>query len=145
MNGDLLLGFNKDIAKNLNFNATLGAEIKDSQGRSLSSNAGGLSNENKFAINFAQRLTVSDGESRIQKQSVYGMAQLGFHNYLYLDVTARNDWSSTLPEPFRYFYPSIGLTGIISDMVKLPELTLAVSQYFFSSLSLLEVLITPRT
>ena len=122
MNGDVLLGFNKDILKNLNFNATMGAEIKDSRGRSLSSNAGGLSNENKFAINFAQRLTVSGGDSRVQKQSVYGMAQMGYHNYLYLDVTARNDWSSTLPEPFDYFYPSIGLTGIISDMVKLPDL-----------------------
>ena len=42
---------------------------------------------------------------------------------LFLDVTGRNDWSSTLvnTDNLGFFYPSVGLTGIISQMVKLPE------------------------
>ncbi|MGV8090611.1 MAG: SusC/RagA family TonB-linked outer membrane protein [Mangrovibacterium sp.] len=122
LNGDVLLTFNKDITKDFRLGLNLGAEIKDSQNRAMESKAGGLTTENKFALNYAQILTSSDSESRIQKQSVYGMGQLSFRDYLFLDFTARNDWSSTLPAPFDYFYPSVGMTAIISDMVTLPDL-----------------------
>jgi len=121
LNGDFLLVFNKEINKDFHVNVNLGAEIKDSQARSMESKTGELSAENKFALSYGVTLTTTDAESRVQKQAVYGMAQVAFRNYLYLDVTARNDWSSTLPAPYDYFYPSIGLTGIISDMVKLPD------------------------
>jgi TonB-linked SusC/RagA family outer membrane protein len=122
LNSDVLLGLSKDLGKDFNLSVNLGAEITDSQGRGMDSNAGGLTVENKFALSYAKNLTSSDYENRIQKQAVYGTAQLGFRNLLFVDVTARNDWSSTLPPPYDYFYPSVGLTGIISDMVKLPEL-----------------------
>jgi len=52
--------------------------------------------------------------------SVYGLANLGYKDLLYLDVTARNDWSSTLPASNRsYFYPSASLSAIISDMIQM--------------------------
>lgn len=122
LNADILLGFNKDLTRDLHLSANIGAEITDSQNRSMISNAGGLTVENKFALNYAKNLTSSDAENHIQKQAVYGMAQLGFRNYLFVDVTARNDWSSTLPPPYDYFYPSVGLTGILSDIFELPDL-----------------------
>ncbi len=120
-NGDVLLSFTKKFAKDFNLGLSFGAEINDSKGTSIASEAGGLNTENKFALAFAQALRSSDGDSRSQKQSVYGMGQLDFRNYLFLNATARNDWSSTLPSPHDYFYPSVGLTGIVSDMVKLPD------------------------
>ncbi len=123
LNGDFLLGFNKSFFdKQFSVNVTLGGEIKDSRARGQSATAGGLSSENKFALNYAKSISTTDSESRIQTQSLYGMAQLGYKNYLSLDVTARNDWSSTLPVPYDYFYPSVGLSGIISNMVTLPDL-----------------------
>jgi hypothetical protein len=52
---------------------------------------------------------------------VYATASLSYNNYLYLDVTARNDWSSALPKANQsYFYPSIGLSAIVSDIVTMP-------------------------
>lgn len=52
--------------------------------------------------------------------SVYGMANVGYKNYLYLDVTARNDWSSTLPANNNsYFYPSASLSFIPSSLFEL--------------------------
>lgn len=120
LNSDILLVFNKEITKDFQLGLNLGAEIKDSYSRSMKSETNGLTTENKFALTYAKALTSSDAESRIQKQSVYGMGQLSFRNYLFLDVTARNDWSSTLPAPYDYFYPSVGLTGIVSDIVDLP-------------------------
>ena len=122
LNGDFLVGINKSFHDNLfSLNVALGGEIKDSKYRGQTSTANGLSSENKFALNYAKTPVTSDSESRIQRQSLYGMAQLGFRNYLFIDVTARDDWNSTLPSPYDYFYPSLGLTGIISDMVHLPE------------------------
>ncbi|WP_423126691.1 SusC/RagA family TonB-linked outer membrane protein [Gaoshiqia sp. Z1-71] len=122
INGDVLLVFNKELVKNLRLNLNLGAEIKDSQARSMESNSNGLTAENKFALSYAKSLVSTDAESRIQRQSVYGMGQLSYRDLLFLDVTARNDWSSTLPAPHDYFYPSVGLTAVVSDMLTLPEL-----------------------
>lgn len=120
INGDVLLVFNKDLTKDFRLGLNLGAEIKDSQARAMEADAGGLTAENKFALDYASSLTSDDSESRIQKQSVYGMGSLSFRDYLFLNFTARNDWSSTLPSPYDYFYPSVGLTGIVSDILDLP-------------------------
>ncbi|MDR1680218.1 MAG: SusC/RagA family TonB-linked outer membrane protein, partial [Prevotellaceae bacterium] len=55
---------------------------------------------------------------RKNKQAVFASAQLGYKSMVYLDVTARNDWVSTLAqaESNSFFYPSIGLSGIITDI-----------------------------
>ena len=56
---------------------------------------------------------------------VYGSASLGFKSFLYLDVTARNDWSSTLPKDnWSYFYPSISGSFIFSELMKVDWLNL---------------------
>ena len=52
--------------------------------------------------------------------SVYAMANMGWKDMIYLDLTARNDWSSTLPEENRsYFYPSASLSLMINNMLDL--------------------------
>ncbi len=52
-------------------------------------------------------------------QSVYAFANLGWKNFLFLDVTARNDWSSTLPAANRsYFYPSASLSYLLTGMLE---------------------------
>ncbi len=51
-------------------------------------------------------------------QSLYAFANLGYKNFLFLDVTARNDWSSTLPASNRsYFYPSVSASWLITGML----------------------------
>ncbi|MDF9799264.1 TonB-linked SusC/RagA family outer membrane protein [Catalinimonas alkaloidigena] len=60
-------------------------------------------------------------ESAIEEyevNSLYGAATLGFKNYLFLDITGRNDWSSTLPvDNNSYFYPSASLSAVVTDML----------------------------
>ncbi|NDV82211.1 SusC/RagA family TonB-linked outer membrane protein [Bacteroides sp. 51] len=60
---------------------------------------------------------------RRQLQSIFGTAQLGWRESVYLDVTARNDWSSTLAftEHSSFFYPSVGLSWIINNTLRLPS------------------------
>lgn len=100
-------------------------------------NAGGNSMRQKFHSTFgaADELalpdvyTVSNSKVPIRSlsnnadkmiNSLYFAAQVGFLNALFLDITGRNDWSSTLPkENWSYFYPSVTLSAIITDLVKM--------------------------
>jgi TonB-linked SusC/RagA family outer membrane protein len=50
--------------------------------------------------------------------SVYGLANIGYKDMIFLDVTARNDWSSTLPRANQsYFYPSASLSVLLNEMI----------------------------
>jgi TonB-linked SusC/RagA family outer membrane protein len=60
----------------------------------------------------------SSSIQRRQVNSLYGRAALGWNSMLYLDVTGRNDWSSTLSEDQRsYFYPSVAGSFVISELL----------------------------
>ena len=70
-------------------------------------------------------LTSSNTLSRLRVYSAYASAQFGYNNYAYLNVTARNDWSSTLPSSNRsYFYPSFNSSLILSEVFNLKGSTL---------------------
>jgi len=57
---------------------------------------------------------------RSQVNSLYGDVQFGYHDYLFLNLTGRNDWSSTLPAGNNsYFYPSISGSFVFTDALKL--------------------------
>ena len=60
-----------------------------------------------------------------EMQSLFVTVQVGFRDYLFLDVSARNDWSSTLAyttkESRGFFYPSVGLSWLVNRVLKLPE------------------------
>jgi hypothetical protein len=54
--------------------------------------------------------------------SLFGTAELAFKNYLFLNLTGRNDWFSTLsPESNNYFYPSASVSYVFSDAFELPK------------------------
>ena len=59
-------------------------------------------------------------DSRRRINSVYAFANIGYRDFLYLDLTARNDWSSTLPAGNNsYFYPSISVSFLVSEIASL--------------------------
>lgn len=64
-------------------------------------------------------------DQRRQLQSIFGTAQIGYKEKLFLDLTARNDWASTLSytshEKSGFAYPSVGLSMLLDKWVKLPE------------------------
>jgi len=64
-------------------------------------------------------------DSRRQLQSVFGTAQVGYQDKVFLDLTARNDWASTLAytshEKSGFFYPSAALSFLIDKWIQLPE------------------------
>lgn len=58
-----------------------------------------------------------------QTQSVFASVEVGWKSMLYLTLTGRNDWASQLANSSTpcFFYPSVGLSGVISEMLTLPE------------------------
>ncbi len=67
-------------------------------------------------------VTYTNSWSEKKVNSVFGQASLGYKNMIYLDLTARNDWSSTLPkDESSYFYPSASLSLLVHEMIEMPE------------------------
>ena len=120
-NSELLLIGNKKLNNKVKLSYTFGVADVARKSDFTQTSANGLLVPNKFDLGFARNLAVGTGLVERDLQSVFGSVQVSLKDYLYLDVTARNDWSSTLPAPHSYFYPSLGLTAVLSDIVELPS------------------------
>ncbi|MDH6315582.1 TonB-linked SusC/RagA family outer membrane protein [Parabacteroides sp. PF5-5] len=71
-----------------------------------------------YAISNGKSHNGEFSRSRKQINSIYATASMSWDNYLYLDLTGRNDWSSTLPKDNNsYFYPSVGGSWVFSQML----------------------------
>lgn len=107
----------------------LGGSINSTTVNSLrfDSKSASLYYPNQFSISNIIMSTAAYIDQKINRkrviQSVFATAQLGWKESLYLDVTARNDWSSTLAytKHTNFFYPSVGLSWIIDHSLKMLE------------------------
>ncbi|MDR0824937.1 MAG: SusC/RagA family TonB-linked outer membrane protein [Prevotella sp.] len=123
---DFLVNINKYLDYDLNLTANIGASFYDVRSERTGF-TGNLGNEpNLFALRNIDRndpkCMTLESQVRQQTQSVFANVELGWKSMLYLTLTGRNDWDSALanmPDP-SFFYPSVGLSGVISEMVKLP-------------------------
>lgn len=122
-NIDGLLTFKRDLNKNFNLSGHIGGYMQGSRNTGSTANANGLYKADFFYLSNARAPQMINNFAQSPLiQSLYSSATLAYKNYLYLDVTGRNDWSSALPQGEEsVFYPSVGLTAIVSDMVKLPS------------------------
>ena len=93
----------------------------------LDSKTASLYYPNQFSVANIVMSTASYIDQQIDQkrvmQSLFATAQLGWKESLYLDLTARNDWSSTLAytKHSSFFYPSVGLSWIINNSLTMPE------------------------
>ncbi len=121
-NADVVLFANNKIGE-LSVNSFIGA------GRFKTSVAQNKQNINsliqaglKNMSNSGEFPSVSQFQSDKIIYSGYGSVSLGYENYLFMDITGRNDWSSTLPENNNsYFYPSFGGSFVFTDAFKIPR------------------------
>lgn len=122
-NTDFLLTYDKEINSDFNATISVGGNRRDEENRYRRFSANSLSVPGIYNFgNAAEPLTKTHFDDERRVNSLYGFANISYKNILFLDVTGRNDWSSTLPSDNNsYFYPSVALSAIISDMVDLPE------------------------
>ena len=110
------LQFTKNFGP-LSFNGSLGGDYNKYNYQFRSTSIDDLIVPNLYAVsNSKVPATTTLSERHSVLQSVFGTANFGFKNFLFLDFTGRNDWSSTLPlDNNSYFYPSTSLSLILTD------------------------------
>jgi len=119
MNNDFLLNYNHNITPDFSLNVSGGGNMLIQKSYYLNTDNGDLLKPDLFTVANASALIANEGGATKKLNSLYAFATLGYKNYLFLDITGRNDWSSTLPSTsWSYFYPSVGLTWVASDMIK---------------------------
>ena len=98
---------------------TFGGNLMDRMSKGLSSSVGQLNIPDLFSLNNGVSTPgVSQSFSHRKMNSLYGTAQINYGGFVFLDATFRNDWTSTLSKANRsFFYPSVSLSWVISDMV----------------------------
>lgn len=120
-NLDFLINGKNPLTEHIAITYSLGASTLRRKYSSFQNMANGLSIPNEFSLKMAttpEFLAITGYERRLN--SIYASTQLAFDNTLFLDMTARNDWTSTLKAPHSYFYPSVGLSAIVNELLHLP-------------------------
>jgi TonB-linked SusC/RagA family outer membrane protein len=126
INTDFLLNYNKQFG-DIVFDASAGGNRLSQLGQTTQIQTTSLAQPGIFSLNNAASPIESFGfTSRKRINSLYAFAKAGYKNFLYLDITARNDWSSALATPFTaantsFFYPSFSSSFILSNVVSLPK------------------------
>ncbi len=126
INTDFLLNYKQQF-NDFNLDISLGGNRLDQKAFTSQSQTISLAQPGIFRLsNAASPIEVFEFESNKRINSFYGIAKIGYKDYLYVDITGRNDWSSALATPFSvdntaFFYPSVSGSFILSNVIKLPE------------------------
>ena len=122
-NDDIILSYNKKAGK-FSFDAMGGGTIYKWQDESLDATTkNGLTAPTYYSLNASvDPVSVTPYLGRRQINSLYERVAIGWHNAVFLDATGRTDWNSSQSKANRsYFYPSLGSSIVLSELVKLPK------------------------
>jgi TonB-linked SusC/RagA family outer membrane protein len=118
------LSYKKKINSDWGINAFVAANRMYTYSKYVEDVAAGLVIPGLYTISngIPGQVTYNSSWSQKSIYSVYGMASIDYKGMAYVDLTARNDWSSTLPKANRsYFYPSASLSLLPSEMFTMPK------------------------
>ncbi|MFN7118030.1 MAG: SusC/RagA family TonB-linked outer membrane protein [Saprospiraceae bacterium] len=120
-NLDFLLSYDKQLSADFTLGASVGGNLRRETINQSDISAPELAVPGVYALgNSRVALQANAFRSEKRVNSGYGTAQLGFRNFLYLDLAGRNDWSSTLPaDNWSYFYYSASVSGVLSELMNL--------------------------
>lgn len=112
------LDYTKKLNQDFNLDVLLGGNIRTTTFEDNDQKAPKLAVNGLYTLSNSRDPLISSNIYTKQKvYSTFSSAQLGFRNYAYLNLTARNDWSSTLPAANRsYFYPSVNGSLILTEL-----------------------------
>ncbi|MCW3465288.1 SusC/RagA family TonB-linked outer membrane protein [Chitinophaga nivalis] len=119
-NSDFLLTYKPELKNDFKVSVAVGGNRMDQQLQSNQQSAGSLTLPEVYNLSNAAAGSIINAQSKSHKRinSVYGMSEISYKDYIFLNLTARNDWSSTLPPSNNsYFYPSVSLSAILSEML----------------------------
>jgi TonB-linked SusC/RagA family outer membrane protein len=127
INSDFLLRYNKDLGKGFTSNYSVGGSQMRNRYIRDDLRADQLNLPGYYILaNSKNPIVALPYRSEFRVNSLYALVQFGYDNFLYLDMTAREDWASTLSTPESsknsdFFYSSVNLSAILSQKLKLPK------------------------
>jgi len=113
---ELQFNFKKKVS-DFDFNLVVSGFMRQDAQKSLSSSISGLVVPGLFNLsNSTSPPTATESNFKARQQAVYGVLNIGYKNFLFVNATARNDWFSTLsPENRSFFYPSVNVSFVPTD------------------------------
>lgn len=120
---DILVNFTQSLTQDILFTLNAGGSMFYRRYRQEYQSTDGLIVPYVYSINNTQGPAIAQG-TRTEKEirSIYGSVNIDFSEYAFLTLTGRNDWSSTLARGGNsYFYPSVSLSTMVNEYVKLPR------------------------
>jgi TonB-linked SusC/RagA family outer membrane protein len=120
-NFDALFSYNQRLKNNITLSGNAGASMQMIRRNGKISKVNVLAEPDKKTLaNNAGTMVSSESYNGKDKQAIFAMGSFGYKDWLYIDATARNEWSSTLPlNNNSYFYYSAGTAVIVSDLLKI--------------------------
>jgi TonB-linked SusC/RagA family outer membrane protein len=128
VSADFLLKYTKQVNSKIELTLTGGGSLLRNRYNKDETRADSLTYPGVYSFaNAAGPLVSMPYNSRYAINSFYGLLTASYDKYLYLDLTARQDWNSVLATPQRttnagFFYPSANLSFVISDAMRLPAM-----------------------
>jgi len=121
LNANAMFTLNKNIGTTINIIASLGGEFNRFDYEYQSTVVNDLIVPDLYSVsNAVEPAITGSSEIHTELQSIFGSVNLGFRNFLFLDLTGRNDWSSTLPiENNSYFYSSVSLGFVLTEALEM--------------------------
>lgn len=115
-NMDFLLSANKKLSSDFTGSLSVGGNHMKRNNTLVGNTGTNLLVPGLYHINNAKLVTPANYVDRKEINSLYFLGQLGYKDFLFLDITGRNDWSSTLGKNNRsFFYPSVSSSFVFSD------------------------------
>jgi TonB-linked SusC/RagA family outer membrane protein len=120
-NAEFTLNANKKLSADFSLDALVGGNLRTNRFEQNYQQAPKLAVKDVYTLNNSRDPLISTSYfSRLKVYSAFASAQLGFRDYAFLNLTARNDWSSTLPRDNNsYFYPSVNASLVLSDALNI--------------------------
>jgi len=119
VNSNFLLSFDKTWDNKFQTTLRLGNDILDRQIKRISAEGDELDVYNLYTLSNAKVVSISSFRENYRIVGAYGDFTLGYDNFIYLNITGRNDWTSSLEEANRsFFYPSASLSYIFTQNFK---------------------------
>jgi len=121
-NSDFLINFNRELSEDFRLNLTLGHNIYEQYGSRTFATANGLELPNFYNLSNTSTISAGEATTRVRRAGLFFDLGLDFKSMLFLNVTGRNDWTTTLPEQNNSrFYPSVNAGFVFTELPGLKD------------------------
>lgn len=122
LTSNIFLNYQKNITEDFSFDGMIGQSVEELDVRTTYTSGRSFLAPGIYSIGniLKENQEISELITRKRIVGVFGELKFGWKNALFLNLTGRNDWSSTLPKDKRsFFYPSVGMSAVVSDLFKI--------------------------